>query len=277
MASKSQISPVEPTAGRRLARALQQLALAIPLPLLIVLAWEYAGRKRLLAGGLVPPFSKVMTALANWIFGIGHGVPIYSGTWLLHVGSSGSRILVGFVIGSTLAVVLGVLVGWSKIIAAMVDPAINIVRPVSVAAWITIAVTLFGLGNLPAIFLISYATFFPVYVNTVYGVKYAEDKLTQAALMLGADKRQLLWHVILPGALPSIMTGMRVAIAVSWTTVIISEVLAVKSGLGYVLIDANNLMRIDLVISAMISVGVLGFVTDKLLAMSQKRLLHWLE
>lgn len=266
-----------PTARRRLARALGRGALALPLPILFLLTWEYAGRHRLLAGGLVPPFSKVMVALANWVFGIFHGLPIYSGTWIMHVGASASRILTGFVIGSTLAIVLGVLVGWSKLIAAMLDPMINVIRPISVAAWITIAVTLFGLGNLPAIFLISYATFFPVYVNTVHGVKYAEDKLTHAALMLGANKQQLLWHVVLPGALPSIMTGMRVAIAVSWTTVIISEVLAVKSGLGYVLIDANDMMRIDLVISSMISVGVLGFVTDRLLVLLQGRLLYWME
>lgn len=287
MASKSAIRPspapskgsvlTQPSLTRRLAGAAGRLGLALPLPVSVILLWEYAGQNRLLAGGLVPPFSRVVAALANWIFGIGTGLPIFSGTWVHHVASSGTRILIGFVIGSALAVILGVLVGWSKTFAAMVDPTINVVRPISVAAWITMAVTLFGLGNLPAIFLITYATFFPVYVNTVHGVRYAEDKLTHAALMLGASKSQLLWHVIIPGALPSILTGMRVAIAVSWTTVIISEVLAVKSGLGYVLIDANDLFRLDVVISSMISVGVLGYLTDRLLAMLQGRLLHWLD
>jgi ABC-type nitrate/sulfonate/bicarbonate transport system permease component len=261
----------------RWARSLTRWALALPVPLFVIMIWEYAGRNRLLAGGLVPPFSKAMATLANWIFGVGSGVPIYSGTWIIHVGASASRVLIGFAIGSILAIVLGVLVGWSPIIAQMFDPTINLIRPISVAAWITMAITLFGLGTLPAIFLISYATFFPVYMNTVHGVKYAENRLTHAALMLGASKWQLLWHVIIPGALPSILTGMRVALAVSWTTVIIAEVLAVKSGLGYVLIDANDLFRIDLVISAMISVGLLGFVTDRCLAIVQKRILYWLE
>jgi len=256
---------------------LRRWALSLPLPLAVILVWEYAGRHRLLAGGLVPPFSRVMVTLANWVFGLGQGIPIYSGTWLTHVTASTGRIVVGFVIGSALAICLGVLVGWSPLFSRLVDPSVNLIRPISVAAWITMAVTLFGLGNLPAIFLITYATFFPVYVNTVDGVRYAEGKLTHAALMLGANKGQLLWHVILPGALPNILTGMRVAIAVSWTTVIISEVLAVKSGLGYVLIDANDLMRIDLVIAAMLSVGVLGFLTDRLLAVLQNRLLHWME
>ena len=275
--SQSTTAGAELTAVRRFARALGWSLLAVPLPLAVILAWEYAGRNRLLAGGLVPPFSKVMMSLANWIFGFSQGVPIYSGTWIIHVGASSGRILMGFVIGTTLAVVLGVLVGWSKVFSAMVDPTVNIVRPVSVAAWITIAITLFGLGNVAAVFLISYATFFPVYVNTVHGVKYAESKLTQAALMLGASKQQLLWYVILPGALPNILTGIRVAAAVSWTTVIISEVLAVKSGLGYVLIDANDLLRVDLVIASMISVGVLGFLTDRSLMVLQRRLLHWME
>ncbi len=266
-----------PTVFGRLAQALGRAALALPLPLAVILAWEYAGQNRLLAGGMIPPFSVVMMSLANWVFGYAAGVPIYSGTWIFHVWSSVGRILAGFAIGSTLAVTLGVLVGWSPIVRQMFDPTVNLVRPVSVAAWVTISITLFGLGSLPGIFLITYATFFPVYVNTVHGVKYAEDKLTHAALMLGANKRQLLWHVIIPGALPSILTGMRVAIAVSWTTVIISEVLAVKSGLGYVLIDANDLMRLDLVIASMISVGVLGYTTDRLLSILQARLLHWLE
>lgn len=269
--------PARPSLSRRLAGAAGRFGMALPVPAVIILLWEYAGQNRLLANGAFPPFSKVIATLGNWIFGIGQGIPIYTGTWALHVGASSWRILVGFLIGSVLAVTLGVLVGWSRSFAAMLDPTINVIRPISVAAWITMAVTLFGLGNLPAIFLITYATFFPVYVNTVHGVRYAEDKLTHAALMLGASKRQLLWHVVIPGALPSIMTGMRVAIAVSWTTVIISEVLAVKSGLGYVLIDANDLFRLDLVISSMISVGVLGFVTDRLLAILQNRLLHWLE
>lgn len=258
-------------------RTLGRLALSLPVPVAFLLLWEFAGRNRLLAGGLVPPFTRVLSTLGNWVMGIGSGVPIYTATWINHVAASSGRILVGFVIGSALAVTLGILVGWSPVISRMFDPFVNLVRPISVSAWITMSITLFGLGNLPAIFLISYATFFPVYVNTVHGVRYAEGKLTHAALMLGANKRQLLWHVIVPGALPSIMTGMRVAIAVSWTTVIISEVLAVKSGLGYVLIDANDLMRLDLVISSMISVGVLGFVTDRVLAVLQRRLLHWME
>ncbi len=254
---------------------LRDLGLYLGGPLAVLTLWEYVGREELLAGGLFPPFSAVVAALGEWMFGAGGGDGIYSGAWLSHAIASTERIAVGFLLGATIATVVGILVGWSPVVSKLIDPSVNLVRPISVTAWIPLALIIFGIGNRPAIFLTALATFFPVYVNTVAGVRFAEGKLTRAAKMLGANGWQLLTRVVLPAALPSIMTGMRVAAAIAWTTVIVAEMLGAKSGLGYVLIDAYNFFQFPYVIAAMFSVGMLGFLTDRILIWIINRQLRW--
>ena len=272
---KTMLARAERPASRRLPLPVRDFALYVSGPLAVIAVWEWVGRRHLLAHGLFPPFSAVMVAWFNWVFGVGGRHTIYSGTWLGHALASTERIVLGFLVGTLIAAVVGVLVGWSDPVSKIVDPSINVIRPISVTAWIPLALIIFGIGNRPAIFLTSLATFFPVYVNTVAGVRFAEGKLTRAAKMLGASDAQLLLRVILPAALPSILTGVRVAAAIAWTTVIVAEILGAKSGLGYVLIDAYNLFQFPYVIAAMFSVGLLGFITDRLLLVFIDRQLRW--
>lgn len=275
------VEAATPAATRRRPQSWTQLLpvkdlfLYIAGPAVVLATWEYVGRQGMLAAGMFPPFSDVVRAAIEWLLGVGGSGGRYSGTWVDHALSSTGRILVGFGIGSVIAVVLGVLVGWSPVIKKLVDPSVNVIRPISVTAWIPLALIIFGIGNRPAVFLTMLASFFPVYVSTVAGVEYAEGKLTRAALMLGANSRQLLTRVVLPAALPSILTGMRVAAAIAWTTVIVAEMLGAKSGLGYVLIDAYNFFQFDYVISAMFSVGFLGFITDRIVVVLSGRQLRW--
>ncbi|MGH3666058.1 MAG: ABC transporter permease [Egibacteraceae bacterium] len=238
-------------------------------------AWEAVGRAQLLGNGLFPPFSTSVLALSEWIFAVGGTDGTYSGTWLTHALASTTRILIGFAIGSVIGAAVGVLVGWSPVCRKLIDPSVNAIRPISVTAWIPLALIIFGIGNQPAVFLTVLATFFPVYVNTVAGVQYAEGKLIRAARMLGAHGAQLLIRVALPAALPSILTGMRIGAAIAWTTVIVAEMLGAKSGLGYVLIDSYNFFQFQYVIAAMFSVGALGFATDRLVVWFSNRQLRW--
>jgi len=156
VATKVATPPVTPSRG--LAYRLAPFVL----PLAFLGAWEYAGRAHLLADGLLPPASTAVGALVDWITGSGL-VPasIYSGTWLDHVGASVARILTGYAIGSVLAVVLGVAGGVFVVARRAVDPTINAIRPISITAWVPLALVLFGIGNQPAIFLTALATFFP--------------------------------------------------------------------------------------------------------------------
>jgi NitT/TauT family transport system permease protein len=256
-------------------RRVRDLALLIVGPLTVIAVWEYVGRSGLLAGGLFPPFTQVLRAWSEWVFGVGGAHSLYSKTWLPQALASTTRVLAGFAIGSAIAVVVGTLVGWSSAFHKLIDPSVNLIRPISVTAWIPLALIIFGIGDRPAIFLTVLATFFPVYINTFAGVRQAEEKLTRAAQMLGANSYQLLTRVVLPAALPSILTGMRVAAGIAWTTVVVAEMLGAKSGLGYVLIDAYNFFAFNYVIAAMFSIGFLGFATDRILLWIINRQLRW--
>lgn len=264
-----------PTGRSDLPRRAVSGLLYIVLPLAVLVVWEYVGQQRLLANGLFPPFSKAVWALVDWVTGISRSNGPYSGNWHVHAWDSTRRILTGFLLGSGLAIFIGVLVGWWRPVEKAVDPSVNLIRPISVTAWIPLSIILFGIGDAPAIFLTAYATFFPVYVNTAAGVRYASGALTRAARMLGCDERQLLLHVVLPGALPSIMTGVRVSAALAWTTVVVSEMLGAKSGLGYALIDAYNFFKFDIIFASMFSIGALGFLTDRLIVLLRDRQLRW--
>lgn len=274
MAAAVAASPAR-TRARGAGRRAGDVGLLIVGPLLVIIVWEYVGREGLLAGGMFPPFTQVMRAWSEWIFGVGGTHSLYSNTWVPQALASTTRVLIGFAIGSAIAVVVGILVGWSSVFNKLIDPSVNLIRPISVTAWIPLALIIFGIGDRPAIFLTVLATFFPVYINTYAGVRHAEEKLTRAAKMLGANNYQLLTRVVLPAALPSILTGMRVAAGIAWTTVVVAEMLGAKSGLGYVLIDAYNFFEFNYVIAAMFSIGFLGFFTDRILLWIINRQLRW--
>lgn len=270
--------PAAPRSGG----VMRRFVLPFVVPVIVIAVWEYVGRAQLLADGLFPPASTCVMALLDWVFGwrvSGSFTPsqVYSGTWLLHMGSSVFRILIGYGIGSLLAIALGLISGASAIGRSVVDPTVSAIRPISVTGWIPLALLLFGIGDSPAIFLTALATFFPVYVNTLSGVRLADRNLIRAAAMLGASKRKILIRVTLPAAAPSIVTGLRVASGIAWTTVVVAEILGAKSGLGYVLIDSYNQFRLDYVVAAMISLGACGYLTDRLVQWVFAESLSWSE
>lgn len=256
---------------------LRSLLFPLIIPVLVIAAWQYAGQREMIADGMFPSFTASIAALSDFIFATATEKAPYSGEWITALLDSSQRILSGYVLGSGLGVVLGLLSGHAKFIRQLVNPMIDALRPISITAWIPLALIFFGIGNQPAIFLTALATFYPVYVNTLLGAMAAEGRLLRAAAMLGANKRQMLVKVTLPASLPSIAAGMRVGLALAWTTVVVAEILGARSGLGYVLIDAYNQFRFDYVVACMISLGALGFISDRLLAWAFKRPLRWVE
>jgi NitT/TauT family transport system permease protein len=148
-------------------------------------------------------------------------------------------------------------------------------RPIPITAWVPFAVVFFGIREPSAIFLIVLGAFFPIVVNATAGAQRTPRVLVRAGLMLGMREASLLPKVVIPSALPSVFTGLRLGIGVAWVLVIVAEMLAVKSGLGYVLWDAYFFLKMDIIIAAMISVGVLGFVSDRIVLWIGDRLLKW--
>lgn len=188
---------------------------------------------------------------------------IRSGEIFVHIGISLMRITVGFVLGSALAVVVGVLMGRLRVVYELFDPIIEVLRYLSPTAMIPIAVIWFGIGETSKYFLIFWGTFFFVLINTIAGVARTPIARQRAAQCLGASRVQIFLLVVLPSALPYVVTGMRVAMASSFMSIVPAEMLAADSGIGFLLQQSGLLMQTNRIFVALVVISLLGFLTDR--------------
>jgi len=266
-----------PPRARSWSRLLHVDPLKFALPLGVLVAWSAAYLLQLMPPVLLPSPLAVLQAIAEWInpaWGSGHPA-YYTGTWATDALGSAFRAIAGFVIGSGLAIVIGVAVGCSSKAERIIDPTVQVLRPMPRAALLPFAIIFFGLGNLPALFLVVYGVFLQVYLQVVTGVKLVSRDWKRAAAMLGASPRQILWRVVIPGALPHIFVGLRLGIAYAWTMMILAEMFAVSGGFGYVLWRGYEFMRMDIVLGGMIMLGVFGFISDRIIVAIARRKLAW--
>lgn len=198
---------------------------------------------------------------------------IASGDILVDVGMSMSRILIGFASGSLLAILLGVLVGRITVLHQLTDPIVELLRYLSPTAMIPIAVIWFGIGELSKYFLIFWGTFFIVFVNTVAGVWQAPLARQRAVQCFGANQLQIFFLVVIPSATAYIVTGMRVAMASSFMSIIPAEILAADSGIGYLLQRSSILLQTDKIFVALAVICLLGFATDRIFRIIVDKLL----
>lgn len=200
---------------------------------------------------------------------------IFSGEILHDSVASLARVVVGFLIGGGLALPLGLAMGASDRVYKLMNPLIQILRPIPPIAYIPLSILWFGLGNKPAWFLISIGAFFPVLINTIAGVRNVDGIYIRAARNLGADRLTLFRRVILPAAMPYILTGVKIGIGVAFIVVIVAEMIAVNSGLGYRITEAREYFWSDKIIVGMIAIGLLGLVIDLLISKLNNHLLRW--
>lgn len=265
------------TGGRISGRLLLIDPLKFALPLAIIVAWAAAYAYRWLPPVLLPSPWAVLRATLDWIDPslTGDAKAYFSGTWLNDAIGSSFRALTGFCIGSALAVIVGIAVGWSSKAERVFDPTVQLLRPMPRTALLPFAIIFFGLGNLPALFLVVYGVFMQVYLQVVIGVKLVSRDWRRAAAMLGASQTQILWRVIIPGALPHIFSGLRLGIAYAWTMMILAEMFAVPNGFGYVLWRGYEFMRMDIVLAGMFMLGLFGYLSDRVIVMIARRKLVW--
>jgi len=179
------------------------------------------------------------------------------------IGDSLRRVAIGFGAAAALGVPLGLTLGWYPAANQVVNPVMQILRPISPIAWIPVAIIFFGVGDYAAIFLIFLGAFFPIVVACVDGVSNVPSVLRRAGRNFGLAPWQLLAKVVFPAALPQIIVGLRIALGIAWLVVVAAEMIAVDSGLGYLIIDARNSgKRYDLVVAAMLLIGVIGLALD---------------
>lgn len=173
------------------------------------------------------------------------------------------RVAIGFGAASVLGIPLGLILGWYPEADQVVNPVMQILRPISPIAWIPVAIIFFGVGDNAAIFLIFLGAFFPIVVACIDGVSNVPSVYRRAGRNFGLAPSQLLTKVIFPAALPQIIVGLRIALGIAWLVVVAAEMIAVESGLGYLVIDSRNSgKRYDLVVAAMLLIGVIGLALD---------------
>jgi NitT/TauT family transport system permease protein len=234
--------------------------------------WEFvtaSGRLR-----IVPPPYDVAVMMWDFAFG-GIYDDAFSGTLYIHLLASMRRVYGGFALAALVAIPLGLLIGRITVIRQMLDPTFQILRPIPVTAWLPLSMIFFGLGPSSAISLVFLGAFYPILLNTVFGVRHVDPKLFEAAAMLGCSGSAMFRRVVLPAALPSIFNGLRLGLGFAWVVIVVGEMTGVPVGLGAAIMDARTLSRTDLIISGMIVIGIAGFVSDRLVLALNNRLLRW--
>lgn len=199
----------------------------------------------------------------------------FSGELIVDTLTSMYRVVVGFLIGGGLALPLGLAMGASNTVYAWMNPLVQILRPIPPIAYIPLAILWFGLGNPPAVFLIALGAFFPVLMNTIAGVRHVDGIYLRAARNLGAGGATMFLRVILPAAVPYILSGVRIGIGTAFIVVIVSEMIAVNNGLGYRILEAREYFWSDKIIAGMITIGMLGLAIDIGMNRLNNYLLRW--
>lgn len=267
--------PAGKSGGALWGGSVRQVILSLVVPVSLLIVWQLVGQLPRMAG-VIPTPVNVVIAWWDWIFGDpGMGLNPYLGTWASNVQNSAMRVAQGFALAALLGVPLGLALGSSKTVATMIDPMVQGLRPIPITAWLPFSIALFGITEFGSIFLIFLGGFYPIVINTTQGARDVERNLVRAATMMGATPMQMLRRVVLPSAMPSIFTGLRLGLGISWTAVIVSEMVAVKSGLGYVLWDAYYVGRMDIVLADMVSIGIMGYLSDRIIVMVERRVLVW--
>lgn len=198
-----------------------------------------------------------------------------SGELLMHVAYSMMRAASGLVVGAGLGVVVGLLTGRIDAFRHLSDPVLQGMRAIPAIAFVPLAVAWFGLGEGAKIFLIAWGTFFPVWINTLIGVREIPSVFLRSAMSLGASQRQVLTRVILPGALPFVIAGLRLATATALVVLVAAELVGATYGLGYLISFSHLVFRIDMMFVGLLSLGAVGFVVDRAFLQIIQRLFPW--
>jgi NitT/TauT family transport system permease protein len=245
-------APDAPSAARRPRRIVEivrAVALGAGFPVLLILLWDRA--VAMTGTRLVPSPHAVAVMMYDFSFG-GIYDDAFSGTILTHVWKSMTRVYGGFFLAALIGIPLGLMIGRIKLLRQLLDPTINVLRPIPVTAWLPLSMIFFGLGPNAAIFLVFLGAFYPILLNTIFGVRSVDVRLFEAAA-----------------------NGLRIAHGFAWILIVVGEMTGVPTGLGSVIMDGRTLSRTDLVVTGMIVIGVCGFITDRIIVMIGNRVLQW--
>ncbi|AXN40881.1 ABC transporter permease [Peribacillus butanolivorans] len=200
----------------------------------------------------------------------------YVGTNLTtHIVASLFRTIGGYVLAILLAIPIGLWMGMNKYVSAILSPVFAVIRPIPAIAFLPLFIMWFGIGEVARVMLIFMSAFLYIVLNTFSGVKTIPNGLIQAAKNLGANRIQLFSKVIFPATLPSIMTGLKAGLAVSWAIVVAAELMAAQEGLGYMIMDAATFFRMPVVYVGIVLIGLIGLILENIISIIEKKSCHW--
>jgi sulfonate transport system permease protein len=252
------LSPAWPRATR--------LARRLALPAAVLVVWQAASLAGLANPLLLPPPSDVAATL--WQL-------TASGELPRHVAVSARRVLEGFALAAVAGLTLGIAMGLWRGVHQAADLFIQVVKPIPPIAWIPLAILWLGIGEEAKVFLIFIGALFPILVNTIDAIRQTDGRYVELARVFEVPRGLFIRQVVLPGALPQIMSGLRLGVNLSWMCVVAAELIAAASGVGYLIMDARQLSQTDVVLAGMLTMGVMGKLTDDTLRLVERRLVRW--
>lgn len=236
------------------------------LPIGVIILWQVLGQYKIITSTILPtPWEVVQASVRLW----------KSGELQQHVFISTERALIGFVIGGVIGFVLGLLNGTILFFEKTVDTTIQMIRTIPHLALIPLVILWFGIGESAKVFLVTLGVLFPIYINTFNGIRNVDRKLIEMGSIYGLSKWKLFSNIILPGALPSILVGIRYALGVMWTSLIVAETIGADSGIGFMATSAREFMQMDIVVLTIVLYAILGKLSDFIAKLFEHRLLKW--
>jgi len=240
--------------------------LGIVVLLVILSAWEISSRAGLIKLTILPsPFTILGTF---WRM-------ILNGELIRHLGISIFRVLQGFAYGASLGIVFGILIGLFKKVEQSFAVIFGFLRPIPIIAWMPVLILWMGIDEGSKVTVIAIGSFWPVLLNVINGIKNVDRRYLEVARILEKNKLQTLTKVVLPSALPSIFTGLRVGIGIAWMCVVSAELIAASSGIGYLIMYSRELLQSDVMFVGVFSIGITGLLIDKILKTVERKLLKW--
>ena len=236
------------------------------LPIVIVILWQVLGQLNLIKSTMLPTPFEVVEA----------GIRLFqTGELQEHVYISTKRAVIGFAIGGAIGFLLGLFNGTVLFFEKLTDTSIQMIRTIPHLALIPLVILWFGIGESAKIFLVAVGVMFPIYINTFSGIKNVDCKLIEMGKVYGMSKWQLFTNIILPGAMPNILVGIRYALGVTWISLIVAETIGAEGGIGYMATTAREFMQMDVVVLTIVLYAILGKLSDFIAKVCERRLLKW--
>jgi sulfonate transport system permease protein len=227
----------------------------------------------------LPRFSQMpgpTTVIREWLSpDPTYGLSAYSPEYYEHIWVSLRRVSVAFILATITGVPLGLYLGWSQLFKEYVFPVFELLRPIPPLAWVPLAIIMFQGSETPIIFLTFLASFYATTLNTMLGVESIDVSFVRAAYCLGAKRRQVFWHVVVPGAMPFIFTGLQISVGVAWFSLVAAEMVSGQYGLGYLINTSYTMVQYPTMVIGMITLGVVGYVTSAGVRILGNYLMQW--